>query len=98
MAGLAWREAADFGVAAAAVLGQERQQRAHPLDVDRIENPPLVAPRGGEAGALELGEVRREGRGRHLQPLGDLPGRQADRALSDQEAEHLQPGGVRQRG
>jgi hypothetical protein len=98
MAGLSWRIAADLGVAAAAFLSQVGQQRTHALDVDRVEDAALVAPGGGETGALKLGEVRREGRGRHLQPLGDLPGRQADRALTDQEAKDLQPGGVRQRG
>jgi hypothetical protein len=81
-------------MAAAAVLGQERQERAHALDVDRIEDAPFVARRGGEAGALELGEMRRQGRWRNLQPLGDLAGRQADRALAHQQAEHLEPGGV----
>lgn len=85
-------------MAAAAVLGQERQQAAHPLDVDRVEDPPLVAPRGRQSGTLELGQMRRQGRGRDGQPLGDLPGRQADCALADQEAEDLEPGRVRQGG
>jgi hypothetical protein len=98
MAGLSWCVAADLRVATAAVLGQERQQRAHALDLDRVEDAALVAPGGGEPGALELGEMRREGRGRDLEPLGDLPGRQPDRALSEQEAKDLQPGGVRESG
>ena len=85
-------------MAAAAVLGQEPEQRAHALDVDRVDDAALVARRGDETGALELGEVRREGGRRYLQPLGDLPGRQAERALADQEAEDLEPGGVRKRG
>jgi hypothetical protein len=98
MAGLSWRVGADLGVAAAAVLGQERQQRTHALDVDRVDDAALVARRGDEAGALEMGEMRRQGRGRDRQPLGDLSGRQAKGTLADQEAEDLQPGGVRQRG
>jgi hypothetical protein len=35
--------AADLGVAAAAVLGQERQQPAHAGDVDRVDDAALVA-------------------------------------------------------
>jgi hypothetical protein len=96
MAGLSWRIAADLRVAAAAFLGQVGQERAHALEVDRVDDAALVTRGGGEAGALELGEVRREGGRRYLQPLGDLPGRQADRALAHQQAEHLEPGGVRE--
>jgi hypothetical protein len=94
MAGLSWRVAADLGVAAAAVLGEEGQQRAHALDVDCIDDAALVARRGDEARPLELGEMRRQRGGRHLQALGDLPGRQADCALTDEEAKDLEPGGV----
>jgi hypothetical protein len=94
MAGLSGRVAADFGVAAAAFLGQVGQQRAHALDVDGVDNPALVARRGDEAGALELGQMRRQGRRCDREALGDLPGRQTDRALANEEAEDLQPGRV----
>jgi hypothetical protein len=85
-------------MAPAAVLGQERQQRAHAVDVDRVQDPSLVSRRDSEAGALELGQMRGQGRWRDAQPLGDLSGRQADRALTHQEAKDLQPSGVGQRG
>ena len=63
---------AELRAALAAVLDQEREQPADAVEVDGVDDAALVAARAEEACALELREVRGQGRGRNLQPLGDL--------------------------
>jgi ABC-type glutathione transport system ATPase component len=76
---------------------RKASSRRVPATSSAIEDPPLVAPGGGEPGALELGEVRRQRRGRDLQHLRDLAGRQPDRPLPHETAEHREPRRVGER-
>ena len=75
----------------AAVLDQESEQRADALQLDGINDAPLVAARAEETGALELGEVRGHGRGRDTEAQGDLARGQADRPLTHEQPEDAQP-------
>jgi hypothetical protein len=58
----------------------------------------VLAPRPQQPGALELCEMRRQSGGGHLQPQRDLPGRDALRALVEQQAKHAEAEIVRERG
>ena len=75
----------------AAVLDQEREQSPDALQLDSIDDAPLVAARAEETGALELGEVRRHRRGPDAAAQGDLARGQPERPLAHEEPEHAQP-------
>jgi hypothetical protein len=72
----------------AAVLDQEREQLSDPLDVDGVDDAPLIAPGAEQTRAFELREVRRHGRCRNTQALGDPPRGQADRPFAHEQPEH----------
>ena len=75
----------------AAVLDQEREQPADALEVDGIDDAPLVAARAQKAGAPELREVRGHGRGGYAQAFGDLARGQPVRPLAHEQPEHAEP-------
>ncbi len=74
----------------AAIFGQERQQAPRSLDVDGVENAPFDPPRSQQAGALQMREVVRQGRGRHGNACGNLPRRQPARPFANQQPEYRQ--------
>ncbi len=74
----------------AAVLGQEREQAPRSLDVDGVEDAPFDSPRSQQAGALQVRQVVRQGRGRHGNARGNLPRRQPVWPFADQQPEHCQ--------
>ena len=81
---------AELRAALAAILDQEREQPTDAIEVDGVDDAPLITARSQQAGALELREVCGQGRGCKAQPLGDLPGGQSPRPFADEKPEHAQ--------
>lgn len=74
----------------AAVFGQERQKAPGSFDVDGVEDAPFDPPRSQQAGALQVRQMVRQGRGRHGNARGNLPRRQPDWPFADQQPKHRQ--------
>ena len=81
-----------------AILGQEGDQPASALDVDRVVNAPLDAPGTQQARSLEVCEVMRQGGRRQPDPPGDPARRQAAGPLLDEKAKDFQPVLLSKRG
>lgn len=60
------RDPPERGLAAAAIVDEESDKPPRTFYVDRVEDSPLFAPRAQQPGALELRQVRRQGRARNL--------------------------------
>ena len=88
---------AKVGVAAAAILDQEADQRVKALGPGAIDDRAAVARGIDQPGAGEDGEVGRQGVGRHRQPPRHLAGGQPARLVRHQQAEHVEPRGLGQR-
>ncbi len=88
--------AAQFGPAAAAGLGQEAEQLPQAREPHGVDDLPALAGGLRQAGALERGEMEREGRGGHCEPRRDVTRRKAGGALRDQQAHQVEPGFLRQ--
>jgi hypothetical protein len=81
-----------------AVLRQEIEDGLHARVVGRVQDRPPEAPPCHEAGAAQVGQVKRQGRGRDPESRTDLPGRKPQRALAYQDPEELQPGRLGESG
>src|SRR5665809_90106 len=83
-------------LAAAAILEQERQELAGPVQIDRVDDRAALFARGYEPRAGEDGEVGGHGVARHVKLPRDVARRRAGRSCPDEQAEHLEPALLRQ--
>ena len=63
------RRLAHSGIALAAVLHQEPEQRLEAIDIDAVDDGPPLPSGQHQPGVAQLGEVERQGRGCDAQPL-----------------------------
>jgi hypothetical protein len=81
--GLAWRRA---HLAAAAILGEVGDEAVHRGEVGGINDLPSEPPLRDEARLPHVLQMKGQGRGRHIEPRGNIAGGQALRSLLDQHA------------
>src|SRR5687767_2900401 len=84
--------------AAAAVLRQERHERRHALEVDRVIDEAAFLPSGDEAALRERLQVERQGCRRNVELLSDDARSHALRPRLDEETEDRKTGVLRERG
>ena len=81
--------------ALAAIFCQEVQKGLHPRKINRVNDLATFSPRVQEAAAVELLQMKGQGRWCDSEAFADLSGWQTCRALLDQKPENGKPGFLR---